>query len=390
MICEDYLFIVNLIRKSVCDKNYAIGSFADIKQVASIIVRSGILLTVYPVLKSEAEKSDAKPEIVSLEEMLRKKYLLTVRQSVIQGYEGQRVLESLSENGFNCIALKGWELRKMYPQENMRQMADLDILVSPYEYAKIKSVMSSIGYSSENDESSWKHDDFRKNEVCIEMHKRLTDDSGLIQQWEKQMWDRAVRENDSNIFKMNNEDYYIFHFIHLHKDFMNGSLGLRRLIDTFLLENTEYNGEIIEKEFEKLGILVFRNRIIKLCRSLMGEIEFDENSEIMLNHAMCFGIYGTQSSYKAGRIAAMGNDGLNNGKMRSLVSAVFLPVDRMKAQFQILEKHPYLLPLCWIKRIFRLLRGGIKKNRQLLDYSDVSQTEFDEMKRFFEAGGVRN
>lgn len=116
----------------------------------------------------------------------------------------------------------------------MRQMADLDILVHPYDFNLIKSVMDGLFFNS-GTESSWKHDSFKKKDVHVEMHKRLTDDSDVIQMREKGIWDRA-EALDGSIYRMSSEDYYIFHFVHPHKDFMNGSLGLRRIVDTWLLQ----------------------------------------------------------------------------------------------------------------------------------------------------------
>ena len=62
----------------------------------------------------------------------------------------------------------------------------------------------------------------------------------------------------------------------------------------------------------------------------------------------------------------------------------------MKAQFPILEKWPILLPYCWMKRIIRFLKGDKKKYSRMLDYSDIKPGDYEEMKRFFEAEGVRS
>ena len=190
--------------------------------IAKAVIKNGILLTVNKHLSS------------SLQAELRKQISIAQKQSIIQNYEGERVLHALSDAGFSCIALKGWELRKLYPEITMRQMADLDILVKPYNFHTIKSVMEKLDFSA-GTESSWKHDSFKKKDVHVEMHKRLTDDSEAIQEWEKGIWDREEAV-DGNIYRMSPEDYYIFHFIHLHKDFMNGSLGLRWIVDTWLLQ----------------------------------------------------------------------------------------------------------------------------------------------------------
>jgi hypothetical protein len=392
MISKEQNLILYLIRKSFSVESGPVPDFDDAKAVAGDIVRSSILLTVFPAVKACLEENELLQEqrqkLEELRELLEKRYLVSLRQALLQDYEGKRILESLSQAGLDCIALKGWELRKLYPADGMRQMADLDILVRPYDYKLIKEIMEKNGFGAQGDETSWKHDDFVKNEVHIEMHKRLTDDSGEIRDWEKQMWERAEKDGNSRIYRMCDEDYYVFHFVHLHKDMMNGTLGLRRIIDTWLLSRCRVDMNRVDEELERFDMSLFHERIVTLCRACMGEIPMDENSETLLKHAFSFGIYGTRKSYKASRVRTMGNGKASSGKIRSLLLAVFLPVKRMKAQFPVLEKHPVLLPFCWIKRIFMLLRGGMGKKREMLDYSDIGEDELKEISRFFEAGGI--
>ena len=368
------------------DSGLCIPKTADcIPEIRSIIMKNGILQTVYPTIGKYAEEEQS-AFLQQLADALQQQHYATLKQTVLQAHEGEQVLEKLAQAGFRCIALKGWEMRKLYPSMTMRQMADLDVLVRPYEYRRIRPIMEKLGFTPEN-ESSWKHDSFRKGEVHVEMHKRLTDDSDEIQSWECEMWNRAVPVK-GNIFRMSPEDYYIFHFVHLHKDFMNGSLGLRRIVDTWLLQKRGRDMEYVRKKLEGFGMWAFHERMVALSHAAMGDGPIDENCEIMLSHAFKHGIYGTEVSYKTGRIAAMGKD-LNSGKRKSAIAAVFLPYKRMKAQFPILEKWPILLPWCWLRRIVHFLRGNTKKNREMLDYSRIDEQDFEEMKRFFEAGGVR-
>ena len=120
----------------------------------------------------------------------------------------------------------------------------------------------------------------------------------------------------------------------------------------------------------------------------MGEIEQDENSQILLSHAFAIGIYGNGKSYKTGRIVAMSKNGnIKYGKMKSLISAVFLPIDRMKAQFPVLVRWPVLLPYYWTKRIIHFLCGNMEKNKSMLDYRNISDDDYQEMRAFFKAGG---
>ena len=367
-------YVLSLIRKSLLGDTEDI-TLESLEEVEKIIVQSGILLTVYKVLPEE------------LKCRLRTKYDLAIRQSILQEYECEQILQAFSKDGLNCIALKGWELKKLYPTPKMRQMADLDILVSPYDYKQIKSDMESLEFKGKN-ESSWKHDSFHKNEVTVEVHKRLTDDSSVIQAWEREMWERATEGEIPHVFLMSPEDFYIFHIIHLYKDFMNGSLGLRRIVDTWLLQKQPMDMSVVRDHLDQFGMLLFQENMVILSKATMGEIKIDENSEILLQHAFTHGIYGTDQSYKAGRIAAMSENSIRSGKVHSAVAAVFLPYKRMKAHFPELEKYPILLPYYWMKRIFRFLSGDISKYRAKLNYHNISEADYEEMKRFFKAGGV--
>ena len=383
MLSNEQNSILSLLRRSFGLRSGEI-MIADAKSVEQMILHNGILLTVYPVIEEGVPSNNDNAEN-RLKEALRHIYLQNVRQSILQNHEGELVLEALSALGTDCIALKGWEMRMLYPKAIMRQMADIDILVRPYDYKRIKTVMKDLGFRAQG-ESSWKHDSFKKGEVHVEMHKRLTDDSAEVQKWEREMWSKAVRVRD-NIFKMSPEDFYIFHFIHLHKDFMNGSLGLRRIADTWLLQKQPMNKDSVKTELTRFGLLAFHDKMVKVSRAVMGETPMDKDCEILLSHAFKYGIYGSDISYKAGRITAMGKN-LKSGKIHSVFSAVFLPVGRMKAQYPILEKWPILLPWCWMKRIAYFAFNDPKGHYKRLDYGNIGEADYQEMERFFEAGGI--
>ncbi len=373
MLTADQNYIICLLRKSFNPATADAGTPPDFQMVKSIIFRNSILLTVYSSLPSVLQQS------------LRDKYLAAVAQNVQQEYWGEQVLKALSDAGFHCIALKGWELRKLYPETIMRQMTDLDILIRPYEFDKLESVLEGIGFSVE-DKSSHKHDSFVKDRILLETHKRLMDDSEIVE-WEESMWDRALPV-DGNVYKMSPEDFYVFHFVHLHRDFTCGSLALRRIVDTWLLQKQTVNMDTVETALEKFGIWSFHQRMVKLSRATMGEEPMDDNSEILLNHAFMFGLYGTDKSHKAARLAAIGGNGWA-GKVKSALVLVFPPYERMKVKFPILVKRPVLLPWCWGMRIAHFLRGGVKKNIAMLDNSSIEEADYQEMKRFFEAGGIQ-
>ena len=351
----------------------------DMESAARIIVNNGILLTVYPVL-------GAFPDLQSI---LHDQYYAAVAQSIKQDHEGNHILKALDDAAIDCIALKGWEMRRLYPDIIMRQMADLDILVRQYNYPEIKKLMTGLGYSAEP-ESSWMHDEFSWNTITVEMHKRLTDDSGEIQKWEKEIWTHAVSSVDgTHVLRMSDEDFYIFHMIHMHNDFLTGRLGLRRIVDTWLstCKHSELNWAYIDKMFEKMGLSLFAAHMERLGKAVMGEVEIDPNSETLLMYAFQYGINGSLRSYKLCRVASTPGKNLNSRKRIAVLSAVFMPLNRMKAHFPVLNSFPILLPLCWMIRIFQKLKLKRTRNLGFLNYSGLNDADYKEMKRFLEAGG---
>ena len=374
MLTKEQQYLLFLLRKSLGAQTEAVDVPEDHDSITKAIWKCGILLSVYPFL----------PE--ALQTPLESRYLNAVNQAIQQDYEGNEVLEAIGKKGMSCIGLKGWELRKLYPEPAMRQMADLDVLVRPYRFSEIKSLMDEMGFSG-GSESFWKHDSFRKGEVRIEMHKRLTDDSGKIKAWESAMWERAEPAELPNVYRMSPEDYVIFHFVHPHKDFLNGSLGLRRIADTWLLNKLPADMEQVKAALESFGMGSFHGQMQKLACAAMGERPMDNDSEFLLRHAFSTGIYGSNKSYKAGRIASMGEN-VRAGKFKSALAAAFLPYERMKAQFPILENCPVLLPICWVMRIARSGKSVLRRRKKLLNYSEITEGDFEYMKRFFKAGGV--
>ena len=378
MLNNSQRYILHLIRSSmgINDRFMCELSADETAKVENIIVRNGILLTVYNHLSD------------SMKDALKSKYYAALGQAVLHDHEGEAVLRGLSDAGIDCLALKGWELRKLYPNITMRQMADLDIFVSPYEYTELRKIMKKLGYNC-RERFTKKHDVFSKGNVKVEMHKRLTDFSGSIENWERRMWSRTVSAN-GHIRRMTDEDFYIFHFIHLYKDFRNGLLGLRRIIDTWLLRKQKMDKRLIKNELEKLGILSFHNRMIRLCRVCMGEEQIDKNSEIMLKHAFAFGIFGSERSIKAGCITAVSKNNVNNGKFMITVMALFPPYGRMSRLFPRLKDRPALLPVYWVIRIVKLMRNNRRNYIHRLDFSGVSEKDIKHMKAFFKAGGIVN
>ncbi len=371
MLSNDQLYVIACLRSSLERIENPDDSLIESeKQIVEIVLRNSILLTVYRSLSS------------SIQDMLKQQYHAALKQSITQDYEGKRIVQKIIEEGFTCIGLKGWELRNLYPDFTMRQMSDIDLLISPYDFTEIKRIMSDLEFNSRKGESASKHDTFRKNTVSVETHKRLTESPDLsILEWEKGLLERTVKTDSVHL---SGEDFYIHHIIHMHHDFGNGALGLRRIADTWLLQKTEMDKQKVDAVLEKLNLRVFHDHMVRLCKACFEEDSMDEQSEYLIQHACRYGIFGTERSYKTARVVSRGE--IDKGRSAALKDAVFMPYDNMKVLYPQLETHPGLLPFYWTKRLL-LKSRKLKRNIRKLNYSIVTDESYKEIERFFAAGG---
>ena len=355
------------------------------EEIRNLAVRHDVVLTVYAALDGAEE-----PALCSLKQSLKRCYATRFAKSANQNIEAELLLQALESEGIDCLALKGWQMRELYADPLSRSMTDLDVLIRDYRYPQICKVLEPLGYQGRG-HSSWKHDSFVKQPyMTVEVHRRLTDDSGAIRAWERGIWERAVLEEGCrHRYRMSKEDFYLFHLVHMYKDFLNGALGFRRLADLWLLrkkgDGTDWAQ--VSRMLERMGLQSFEERMARLASVCFDGAQADADSEILLRFAESGAIFTSNERYKLGRMVALSGKSSRRAKLRSLICAVFLPYSRMKAQFPQVEKHPLLLPWFWLKRIGLFLRHPSRYLKKL-DYRGLGETKYEKMRRVFRAGGV--
>ena len=390
MMTEEIALFFALLRAGMLGEQPELSPFAgrwaviDPEKLRNLALRHDVVLAVYAALDGVEE-----PVLRKLKKSLKSLYAPRFAKSVNQSAEGEELLRAFEEEGIDCVPLKGWRLRQFYADPLNRSMNDLDILVRGYEHRRMKRIMQSLGFEGES-LSAWKHENYKKAPFMnVELHRRLTDDSGAIRDWEKRMWTRCRPEpGGSHVLRMADEDFYLHHLLHMYEDFGHGTLGFRRVADTWLVQRScpDMDRKLLDAELEAVGILDFSRRMERLALVCMEGAEPDEDTEILLEYAAGNSVSGAENSYQLARMATMSDGGLRSAKLQSLRNAVFLPYDRMKAQFPVVEKHPALLPFCWARRLFRLAMFPSRSIRKL-KAGDVSQQELEEMRRVLRAGG---
>ena len=118
-------------------------------------------LFIYGLMKSK----------IPLPKEVRNVYIRAAMASSRQVKAGQALFAAFRKHGIDYLPLKGSKLKFLYPDEAIRSMGDIDVLVRVSQYDAIRAVMLSLGYTEQTQsdhEYIW-----RGSEALVELHKRL-------------------------------------------------------------------------------------------------------------------------------------------------------------------------------------------------------------------------
>lgn len=267
--------------------------------------------------------------------------------------------KAFDQHKIDYMPLKGIILKKIYPKAEMRSMSDADILIRMEQYDQIANIMSGFGfefkYETEH-ELVWK-----KGNILIELHKQTMNNINVdYLKYCADGWQFAMPENGTR-FKMSNEDFYIFMFVHLTKHYRVGGIGIKHIMDLWVYRNAvELDDNYIEEKLEILKLNEFHSNILETVGCWFEDGICNDKIRFITGVIFNSGSYGSaEMKFLANtvRTSAQKGEGWSFKKSRrhDITKTIFLPYENMCQKFPILNKVSILLPVFWIVRIFKVL-----------------------------------
>lgn len=278
-----------------------------------------------------------------------------------QEREMQRVLSVLNEAKIAFIPLKGAVLRGYYPEPWMRTSCDLDVLV-PEDRVEVaaSALVEKLGYSYKG---KGDHDLslFSPGGLHLELHYMAVDHGRFekAQNVLRRMWEDAVSIDDGGCHKaLSDEMFYFYHITHMAKHIENGGCGIRPFLDLWILNHRLTYDPQKRRDLLQEGELVpFAEAAEKLAEVWFTQTKMDLMSERLEQYVLRGGTYGILENRIGIYQTKLG------GKGRYALQKIFLPYDRLKYHYPILQKHRFLTPLFEVVRWLKLLfKGGVKRS----------------------------
>jgi len=284
----------------------------------------------------------------------------------------EQVLKIFEENQIASMPLKGYLIKYLYPQPDMRLMADVDILFKNEQTKTVKQLMLGLGFTV--GEQGGEHDVYYKKPFMnLEMHRRLISEDSPYSHYLSRTWNRARLKSGSKFtYELALADFYIYTLIHLTKHYTHGGTGIRSFMDLYVYKGrygNDMDWNYIQAELETIKLWEFEKSISGLNQVWFDKAPSNEFYDEMMNFILSSGAYGTINQALLSSISTTISDKRSIGAAKNLYrQTLFFPrLNTMKKSYPLLGTLPFLLPLCWVLRGLKCLLFKHKNTWQMIN-----------------------
>ena len=262
-----------------------------------------------------------------------------------------RITQALSEACIPHVLLKGAVLRPLWRTPSSRVSCDVDVLVAEGDISRAEEALTAALECQRHGESSHDISLYTTDNVHIELHFSLIEEEISLPSDEILARALDAAEGDGYAKTLPDPLLYTYHIAHMAKHVLNGGCGVRPVLDTWVLcHRVTPDGEGRRAMLAEGELLTFAATIERLAAVWIDGAEHTAPTESLADFLLRGGVYGDGE----GRVGARAGRG---GRLRYVLSRLFVPYRTLKREFPILERHPYLLPVFEVYRLLALLFG---------------------------------
>ena len=299
-ISETAMLLIELVKAVInSNKDKIVCKHADYKALLEMAKRQGVC----GIIGSIIDMCDDVPD--EIKRGFVRAYKMNICRDAKRDILVTALLKLFENNGVDCMPLKGYILKNMYPAVEMRDMCDVDILIHTKDYEKAKELMTEIGFIFEK-ETEHEYIFFSNDKITIELHKSIVSSANpILYNYYGDGWQFGTKKTGyEHLYEMKFEDFYVYEIAHIAKHYLNGGIGIRHIADLYILKGRldKYDTKYIETQFEILGIKKFHKIISRLCMTWFANLEYDDETFKMAEYIINGALYGIYERSQNARI----------------------------------------------------------------------------------------
>ena len=354
----------------------------DLEAVYEYVKISGISAITFMALENAVDAADESSFMFEWKKMR----LNAMRRNLLFDQERSEITKFLEQNGIWYLPLKGSVIKEMYPNPEMREMNDNDILIDQNGRDQAKDFMLSRGYQVKpNDkgviDDKGNSDEFIKDPFFyFELHKFLIEERYSPKQYDYflSIKDRLIKDTDKEYgYHMSDEDFYLYMICHAHKHFSRNGMGIRFLMDeyVFLKEKGEtLDNDYINEKIREFGLEQFDADLRKVSKMAFDEDEecleesLSDSEKALYDSCLGAGIFGnieTRWKNEAYEMSANSTDTIT--KKEYIKNRLFPDEKWYRIYHPFVYKHKIVKPFFTIYRLTVLAFRGRKNVKKEMD-----------------------
>ncbi len=323
----------------------------------------------------------------STDDKIGKEIIVALYRYTQLNYEYLKLCDTLEAACIPFIPLKGSVLRQWYPEPWMRNSCDIDILVHKEDIKQAINILTeNLGYT-ESTRSTHDITLVTQKGISVELHFDLIEEGRANNAIDilSSVWDNVSPKSGCQYHcEMTDEFFYFYHIAHMAKHFEVGGCGIRPFIDLVVLDGVEYSQEARNELLKRGELLKFAESARELSRAWFNDEKLTETAFKMQDYILRGGVYGTSEN----RVAV--NQAEKGGKKGYIFSRVFIPFEKLKRYYPILERHRWLALFMQVRRWFMLLKPNVRQmaKQELSANKNTDQNKAEEMSKLLKEIGL--
>ena len=298
-------------------------------------------------------------------------------------YELEQVCRVLENEKIRFLPLKGSVIRNLYPEEWFRVSCDVDILVDFENLERTQSILKNTLQYRQKGMSSHDVSLYSQSDVHLELHFSLVEDrllpsasAVLARVWE------YTTPAEGAVYQMtlSPEMLYFYHIAHMAKHVLASGCGVRFVLDTKILcDFLKKDGDATAELLKEAELATFEAYAVRLADVWFGQAAMDDELYVLHRFIVEGGSYGNIENNLSAKTEIR-----RKNAFQYFLYRMFPPKRIIQEGYPITQKHPVLLPLFYVVRIFHRLLVGNKKEilmemKTKAQLSSEKQTSLDAM-----------
>lgn len=321
-----------------------------------------------------------------MQNTLLQEYRKTVYWAVQLEQCCKEISNTLDRVQIDYVFLKGAILKKCYPTPELRTMSDIDMLVRAEDRDKLIGAFAALGAKQEAGDGNHYNFCFPQG-IHVECHPNLVHPTAPYGTEMNPGWQYCVKRQEGSGWEMTADGLYLHTLCHLSEHFLSGGVGVRFVLDLWLLRKKmgdQLNESFLQSELRRMQLLEFAQNI-----DALGEKWFGEGNDYDLleleEYILSSGSHGFAERAALNEVSISGK-----GKEKAALKRVLYSREQLENRYPWSRRSVLLLPAAWCARAFvAVTKRRYIINKWLKNAKSVSQDQVKAQRELLSRFGLR-